>query len=495
MRRVSRAWLEHIRRRAACSRVAHVGNGGDVGEHAGVRTPHRVVDAGDRLPTAREPDEDRLAHEHRSAARPTRSPSPDCCLRTIPQPTSAGRSVPRSLTTRTPRSGGWVVSNAERSEARGAGRPAVLVPALRAVRPVRETTGSGLVRREGRSPTRLQPTTGRRTASYCRHMPVKFGLWRVDGTQVQQVPAAIVASEERLEEIIEARIDILGLGTLFQIGRQVITDYGKRIDILAIDAQGDLHVVELKKDRTPREVVAQNSSTGSGSRVCRSRRSASCTPSTIRATISTRRSRVSSRLICPRPSTRATISWWSRPAWMPARNRSSSTSAATACRSTSCSSSTCRTTIANTSPGPGSETRRSRLLVARPVRSRLRGTASTSSSRSGRTSIETGMTCVAMASSRPRGALGRSRAHRAARREQQHAPHPIRRRADPRAEQERCSQSRGSGRAREGRFRAYVEWVRVSRTRSSNAKNCWRRASSVRGSSGAFGQLRLFGSR
>jgi hypothetical protein len=69
-------------------------------------------------------------------------------------------------------------------------------------------------------------------------MPVKFGLWRVDGTQIQQVPAAIVASEERLEEIIEARIDILGLGTLFQIGRQVITDYGKRIDILAIDAQG-----------------------------------------------------------------------------------------------------------------------------------------------------------------------------------------------------------------------------------------------------------------
>jgi hypothetical protein len=44
-------------------------------------------------------------------------------------------------------------------------------------------------------------------------MPVKFGLWRVDGTQVQQVPPTVIASEERLEEIIEARIDILGLGT------------------------------------------------------------------------------------------------------------------------------------------------------------------------------------------------------------------------------------------------------------------------------------------
>ncbi len=89
-------------------------------------------------------------------------------------------------------------------------------------------------------------------------MPVKFGLWRVDGTQVQHVPSTVIASEERLEEIIEARIDILGLGNLFQIGRQVITDYGKRIDILAIDGQGDIHIVELKKDRTPREVVAQS---------------------------------------------------------------------------------------------------------------------------------------------------------------------------------------------------------------------------------------------
>lgn len=88
-------------------------------------------------------------------------------------------------------------------------------------------------------------------------MPVKFGLWRVDGESVQQVPTSAIASEERLERIIEARIDILGLGNLFQIGRQVITDFGKRIDLLAIDGQGDLHVIELKRDRTPREVVAQ----------------------------------------------------------------------------------------------------------------------------------------------------------------------------------------------------------------------------------------------
>ena len=89
-------------------------------------------------------------------------------------------------------------------------------------------------------------------------MPVKFGLWRVDGGDVRQVSPGVITSEERLEDIIEARIDILGLGSLFVIGRQIVTDFGKRIDLLAVDGQGDLYVIELKKDRTPREVVAQS---------------------------------------------------------------------------------------------------------------------------------------------------------------------------------------------------------------------------------------------
>jgi hypothetical protein len=88
-------------------------------------------------------------------------------------------------------------------------------------------------------------------------MPVKFGLWRLDGESAQQVRSHVIASEERLERIIEKRLDILGLGKLFLVGRQVNTDFGKRIDLLAIDERGDLYVIELKRDRTPREVVAQ----------------------------------------------------------------------------------------------------------------------------------------------------------------------------------------------------------------------------------------------
>src|SRR6266581_4198736 len=63
-------------------------------------------------------------------------------------------------------------------------------------------------------------------------------------------------TETRLEELIEAEPAILGEPLLI-IGRQVATSFGKIIDLLAVDADGVLHVLELKKDRTPREVVAQ----------------------------------------------------------------------------------------------------------------------------------------------------------------------------------------------------------------------------------------------
>ena len=41
------------------------------------------------------------------------------------------------------------------------------------------------------------------------------------------------------------------------IGREVPTDFGGFIDILCINSGGDLVIVELKRDRTPREVTAQ----------------------------------------------------------------------------------------------------------------------------------------------------------------------------------------------------------------------------------------------
>ncbi|WP_299538249.1 endonuclease NucS domain-containing protein [uncultured Streptomyces sp.] len=87
-------------------------------------------------------------------------------------------------------------------------------------------------------------------------MPLEFGLWRVDDDRPKRVATRPMALESRLEDLIEADPDILGKRLLL-IGRQVPTDHGKFIDLLGIDAEGGLHVLELKRSRTPREVVAQ----------------------------------------------------------------------------------------------------------------------------------------------------------------------------------------------------------------------------------------------
>lgn len=86
-------------------------------------------------------------------------------------------------------------------------------------------------------------------------MPLEIGLWRVDGTP-QRLSSTAVPLESELEALIEGDPAIVGTPLLF-IGRQVPTAHGKYIDLLAIDGDGVLHVLELKRDRTPRDVVAQ----------------------------------------------------------------------------------------------------------------------------------------------------------------------------------------------------------------------------------------------
>lgn len=86
-------------------------------------------------------------------------------------------------------------------------------------------------------------------------MPMELGLWRVDGQPARLSPVG-APLEKTLEDLIEHDPDILG-EPLMIIGRQVPTSPGKIVDLLAVDGDGVLHAIELKRDRTPREATAQ----------------------------------------------------------------------------------------------------------------------------------------------------------------------------------------------------------------------------------------------
>lgn len=87
-------------------------------------------------------------------------------------------------------------------------------------------------------------------------MPVEMGMWRIDGETPKRLTPSQLPSEATLEEYLERDPSLLG-ERLLVIGRQLHTPHGKFIDLLAMDSEGDLHVLELKRDRTPRDVVAQ----------------------------------------------------------------------------------------------------------------------------------------------------------------------------------------------------------------------------------------------
>lgn len=86
-------------------------------------------------------------------------------------------------------------------------------------------------------------------------MPIEVGIWRIN-QGLQKISFSSIKTENKLENVLYSDITILDPNLLL-IGRQIPTAYGKFIDLLAIDVQGDLTVIELKRNRTPREVVAQ----------------------------------------------------------------------------------------------------------------------------------------------------------------------------------------------------------------------------------------------
>jgi len=82
-------------------------------------------------------------------------------------------------------------------------------------------------------------------------------IWQIgEGDKLNEIKKSKLDAEQRIENWIAKDITVLS-PDLLVIGKQVATDYGKFIDLLCMDENGYLFVVELKRDKTPREVTAQ----------------------------------------------------------------------------------------------------------------------------------------------------------------------------------------------------------------------------------------------
>ena len=85
-------------------------------------------------------------------------------------------------------------------------------------------------------------------------------IWETTGAdELVEIEHSRLDREERIEKWILKDISVLepSGSTLLVIGEQVLTAFNKRIDLLCMDGDGNLVIVELKRDRTPREVTAQ----------------------------------------------------------------------------------------------------------------------------------------------------------------------------------------------------------------------------------------------
>jgi RecB family endonuclease NucS len=81
-------------------------------------------------------------------------------------------------------------------------------------------------------------------------------LWRITDKGFEELNRGSVEQEKELHDWLEGDISLIS-GDLLVIGWEVLTDFNKSIDLLCLDGNGDVVIVELKRDRAPRDVLAQ----------------------------------------------------------------------------------------------------------------------------------------------------------------------------------------------------------------------------------------------
>lgn len=81
-------------------------------------------------------------------------------------------------------------------------------------------------------------------------------LFRIENGALVRAARSRLANEVMIQEWVRDNLGLVGINGVV-IGREVTIANRGRIDLLAMDKDGSLIIIELKRDRTPREIVAQ----------------------------------------------------------------------------------------------------------------------------------------------------------------------------------------------------------------------------------------------
>lgn len=88
-------------------------------------------------------------------------------------------------------------------------------------------------------------------------MSQNIRIWDVSYPgKLSEVNKSKLEYEQSIQDWLEQDISIIS-DDLLVIGKEVQTDYGGFIDLLCLDKKGDVVIIELKRNKTPREVTAQ----------------------------------------------------------------------------------------------------------------------------------------------------------------------------------------------------------------------------------------------